>query len=247
MFKSLFCLIILAFQNSTLATVHAWAKSHERQRAKKAYQIFTHMKKRYIESKSKMLKPTVVIYTAVLNACAWPEDESEKEDAFEIAQLTMDELSLGTYGEPNFLSFAAFLCVCCSTLEPGQERDEIVRKTFNECIAMGQVGALVLEKLHIAASAELYHELLDKNRDQNGNLIIPSNWKKNVKGERGVVTDQYSHSKGTTIKRSSMARLKQIEEFRGKSGAYSGASERIPEFEGISWSSRGFEESASDI
>ena len=202
------------------------------------------MKRRYLETKSKMLKPNVVIFTAVLNACAWPEDDSEREDAFEIAQLTMEELSLGTFDEPNFLSFAAFLSVCCSTLDPGEARDDIVRKTFQRCINRGEVAGIVLEKLSTAASPELYHELLDKYRDDTGNLVLPNRWYANVQGERDLGSEV---KKPVSIRRSSMLRLKQIEKYRGTSGAYSGTAKPRPESEGITWSSRGFDDNRPQL
>jgi hypothetical protein len=71
-------------------------------------------------TRAKQLKPNVKSFTAVLNACAQPADDSKKDYEFSIAQLTMAELSLGHYGEPNFLSFPAFLSVCATTLGPGQ-------------------------------------------------------------------------------------------------------------------------------
>jgi hypothetical protein len=223
--------------HSITATIHAWGKSKEKQKARRAYQIFNHMKKRYIENQSRELKPNVVVFTAVLNACAWPETDSEKEEAFEIAQLTMEELSLGVFDKPNFLSFAAFLCVCCSTLDPGEVRDRIVRKTFEQCVEMGQVAGIVLQKLTTAASPELYHELVDDYRNKNGVLELPFSWNANVKGERNagpVHVD--SEAKSASLTKSYKFRLKEIERFRGKSGAYSGEGTAHPEHEGIAWS-----------
>jgi hypothetical protein len=223
------------------ATIHAWARSKEKEKARNAYQIFNHMKKRYFESRSLALKPNVVVFTAVLNACAWPENESEKADAFEIAQLTMEELSLGAFDKPNFLSFAAFLCVCFSTLPPGDERDQIIRNTFEQCIEKGQVAGIVLEKLS-SASPDLYHELTDVYRNKNGVLELPYSWKAKVKGERKVDSVSASTAKPTiaNLDPSSKLRLKEIERFRGKSGAYSGKAKIHAEFEGIEWSQTTF-------
>jgi hypothetical protein len=229
--------------HSIIATIHAWAKSKEKQKARSAYQIFNQMKKRYIESRSGALKPNVIVFTAVLNACAWPETDSEKEEAFNIAELTMEELSLGAFDKPNFLSFAAFLCVCCSTLDPGEVRDRIVRNTFEQCVEMGQVAGIVIQKLTTAASPELYHELVDDYRNKNGDLELPYRWSANVKGERNVGpvlgpvrVDSEAKGASTGLTLASKLRLKEIEGFRGKSGAYSGEGYTHPEDEGIAWS-----------
>eukprot|EP00980_Cylindrotheca_fusiformis_P025322 scaffold13478_cov132-Cylindrotheca_fusiformis.AAC.15 len=219
------------------ATIHAWAKSKEKKKARSAYEIFNRMKKRYLESKSRALKPNVVVFTAVLNACAWPESESEKEEAFEIARLTMEELSLGVFDKPNFLSFAAFLCVCSSTLDQGEVRDRIVRDTFEQCARRGQVAGIVLDKFKTAASPNLYRDLLDGYRGKEGLLVVPFSWNKNVQGERrGEAVHRELEEKCTNLTRESKLRLKEIQGFRGKSGCFSGKGETFPEDEGIVWS-----------
>jgi hypothetical protein len=178
-------------------------------------------------TRAKQLKPNVKSFTAVLNACARPADDLEKDYAFSIAQLTMAELSLGRYGEPNFLSFAAFLSVCATTLDPGQKRDFIVRKTFEDCIKAGQVGHIVLEKLYSAASSDLFDELVRDIRDEKGKFHIPKHWNKKITGERTVgsssIQTAYTGSETNTnnISNSSKQRFKAVRQFGGKSGVYS--------------------------
>lgn len=220
-------------------TIHAWAKSCEKKRARSAYEILQHMRKRYMENYSKRVKPNVVAFTAVLNACSWPEDFSERQEAFQIAQLTMAELSLGTYDKPNFLSYAAFLSVCASTLDEGDYRDEVIRNTFVECVKAGQVGQIVMEKLKVAASHDLYDELVGKYLKDDGTYAIPRMWTLSIKGERSSDT----HDLGTriwknmdSISESSKLRLKAVQKFGGKSGVYScGTAPKRLESEGISW------------
>jgi hypothetical protein len=199
------------------------------------------MRKRYLETKSKSLKPNVIAFTAVLNACARPAEISERADAFEVAQLTMAELSLGTFDKPNFLSYAAFLSVCCSTLAPGEMRDEVVRKTFTQCAEAGQVAQIVLGKLCIAASPELHDELVGKYMNENGVMSLPSSWTQCIKGERsGAAIELGIVSNSSTISRSSKLRLQEVEgKFGGKSGFYSsGKAPQRLESEGISWSKK---------
>lgn len=104
-------------------------------------------------------------------------------DAFGMAKLAFAELSVGTYGKPNFLSYAAYLAVCATTLEVGPERDAETKKVFQECIDAGQVAQIVLEKLHTAASPELLFELIGDQLDEKGRVIIPKEWNRNVQGE----------------------------------------------------------------
>ena len=178
--------------------IHSWARSSERNRARHAHQLLSVMIRKYNDaereysvnntkknkSRSQMLKPNVKTLTAVLNACAWPAESSERADSFAIAQLVMTELSSGTYGKPNFLSYAAYLAVCGTTLDAGPERDAEAERTFRDCINAGEVGKIVLEKLYIAASPKLLHDLLGDHLDGSGQITIPSFWNRSIKGER---------------------------------------------------------------
>lgn len=203
------------------------------------------MRKRYEENFSSSIKPNVVAFTAVLNACARPVDESEREDAFLIGQLTMEELSLGTFDKPNFLSFAAFLSVCSSTLPPGDYRDSVVRRSFQSCADAGAVGNIVLDKLRVAASSELFDDLVGKYFGENGETYLPKKWTTSIKGERAPSTQEndYPASRGRpeTIPRSSKMRLQAVQKFGGKSGIYSsGKAPKRLESEGIQWTRRQF-------
>jgi hypothetical protein len=199
------------------------------------------MRKRYVEKYSKNVKPNVVAFTAVLNACARPMDESEREEAFQIAQLTMAELSLGTYDQPNFLSYAAFLSVCSSTLDEGDYRNEIVRKSFKECAEAGQVGQIVIDKLKMAESREVYEELIMPHITHDGSLSLPRKWTRCIKGERAVDTAlrRQLPTKSVTVPKASKLRLQAVRKFGGKSGVFSSAAapERL-ESQGITWSKR---------
>jgi len=239
--------------------IHAWSRSLEKNRARSAYQLLNIMTRRCHEiqnnsgKKSNLLKPNVKTFTAVLNACARPIEEAEKEDAFAIAQLTMAELSLGAYGKPNFLSFAAFLSVCATTLEPGPERDEIVKSTFEDCVKAGQVGQIVLEKLYVAASSDLFHQLVGEYRDEKGQIHIPKQWNSHIDGERAGGNPFFhvdnGKQDGNNIPKSSVLRLQAVKEFGGKSGAYSrshsGTMVLEEDGEPIIWSKDGFSQTTS--
>ena len=176
------------------SVIHAWARSREDGRARKAYNILNQMRERYHLNNSKSVKPTVAAYTAVINSCNGPLDDFEKEDAFRIAQLTMDELLQGDYDKANFLSYATFLGVCSSTLPPGMRRDYVVLSTFEKCTKAGQVGKIVVEKLKLAASPALYNELLSDKLDEDGVPLLPKEWTRNVRGERNVEPRKYSNN-----------------------------------------------------
>ncbi|VEU40737.1 unnamed protein product [Pseudo-nitzschia multistriata] len=219
--------------------IHTWARSSEKHRARKAYQLLNVMTRRYHDAKRnferkntkrtksmyKALEPNVKTFTSVLNACARPASDSEKADAFAIAQLTMAELSVGTYGKPNFLSFAAYLSVCGTALEVGPERDAEVQRTFENCVKAGEVAQIVLEKLHSAASPELLHELIGAYLDDGGHFALPKHWTKSIKGERPggntFVKAELYEEEASKISKASQQRLEDVSKFGGTSSIYS--------------------------
>jgi len=210
--------------------IHSWARSSEKHRARHAYQLLNVLTRRYHAAKSNyhvrntkknkklinLMKPNVKTFTSVLNACAWPVDESEKDDAFDIAKITMAELSIGIYGKPNFLSFAAYLAVCSSTLDVGSVRDAEVNKTFEDAIKAGQVGQIVLEKLHISASPALLHQLIGPYMNDRGVVQIPRHWNALTEGERAggnySVQVEVNEEDISKISKSNQQRLQELAE-----------------------------------
>lgn len=172
------------------------------------------------------MKPNVKTFTAVLNACARPSDAIEALDAFAIAKLTMAELSLGVYGHPNFLSYAAFLSVCATALEAGPRRDSLVRQAFEDCAKAGEVGMIVLEKLHAAASPALVDELIGRYRSGNAEIQVPLRWKSNVRGEKAsdafMPTPKVTEFDVSKVSKSSQRRFEAVQRFQGQYGSMSG-------------------------
>ena len=227
----------IPFLHFTIAVIHSWARSSENNRARQAQQLLNIMTRRYHDAKKeyknnptkrnksryRLLKPNVKTFTSVLNACARPVNDSEKEDAFEIAKLAMAELSVGTYGKPNFLSYAAYLAVCATTLEVGPERDAETKKVFKECIEKGQVAQIVLEKLYTAASPELLFELIGDQLDEKGQITIPSHWSRSTVGERvgGTGLLQTEANGLRNIPKAFQQRLDDVQKSGGKSSIFS--------------------------
>eukprot|EP00536_Pseudo-nitzschia_multiseries_P000487 jgi/Psemu1/300100/fgenesh1_kg.6_\ len=191
---------------------HVAKSNYETQQTKKTKSLY------------KSLKPNVKTFTSVLNACARPMVPHEKADAFAIAQLTMAELSVGTYGKPNFLSYAAYLSVCATTLDVGPERDAEVKKSFEDCVKAGEVAQIVLEKLHSAASPELLQTLIGDYIDEGGQITIPTHWTRSIKGERTggnslVQVEPYEEAV-SKIPKSFQQRLENASKLRGTSSVY---------------------------
>ena len=157
---------------------------------------------------------------AVINACACPALDLEKEESFRIAQLTFDEICYNQqYGAPNFLTFAAFLRVCATTLNPGTGRDEVVRNIFSQAKNSGQVSVAVVEKLKAAASEALYEELINPNfEESDGSWNFPRSWTRFVKGEQ---TSQGNIQVRDRRSRPEAARLHEVRLLSGAAGRFS--------------------------
>ncbi|CAB9511104.1 Pentatricopeptide repeat-containing protein [Seminavis robusta] len=214
------------------AAIHAWAYSQEEQKATRAYNILSHMRDLYEKQGKEHCKPSVVVYTSVINACANPFLEDEKEPSYQIAQTAMQELcdNQQRYGWPNFLTYAAFLQVCETTLQQ-RKRDEVVRTTFTKCCEAGQAGDIVIEKLRRAASKELYEELMiDTGIEQpnTGIYSLPRSWTRRVPSAQS----RPKRPRKKKLYRPERARMNEVRILRGSAGRYSrGKDENASAFE----------------
>ena len=164
------------------SVIRAYAYSaNEPAKAEKAYKLLSEMRWRYEFDGQKQCRPNTVVFTSAINACAKPARESERMRTFAVCQLVMEELVDSPYGDPNFLTFAAYLQAIASTLDHGEMRDAETERIFKQCCEAGQAGQIVVQKLRAAASPELYETLLESVDDVER---LPLSWTQNVRGER---------------------------------------------------------------
>lgn len=206
-----------------VAAIHAWSHSEEHFKSRRAYEILCHMRDLYKQTSKEELKPNVVAYTAVLNACALPVDKLERESALAIAQLVMEELRIYGHDRPNFLTYAAFLHVLGSTIPNGTRRDDLSRQAFNEARANGQVGYIVLEKLHIA-SPTTYNAIVENitEQDEHGNNVvrIPYSWGRHVVGERDPMTRVIKDDTTKEIQKANYLKLQEVKRKHGMKATF---------------------------
>jgi hypothetical protein len=228
-----------------VAAIHAWSHSEEQHKSRRAYEILQHMRLLYDDTKDEHVKPNVFAYTAVLNACALPVCKSERADALQIAMLVMDELRLYKHDAPNFLTYAAFLHVVGSTLAHDDERrDTLASTAIERAQADGQVGYIVLEKLHIA-SPNTYRAIVKDITEEQGALEvvrIPHPWGRHVVGERDPSRRVLKDDAKWELQKSSYLKLQEVKRKHGKKSSFFGSMDRrkngIPVDEGftIEWS-----------
>ena len=160
----------------------AWARSSAPGKADRALNLFREMKNLY-EAGNKHLRPTVVSFNAVMNACAYTSNTNlqEQNRAIEIAHLMFRELETSKFGEPDQVTYGTFLKVCANQMSDCSSRRQIVESIFKKCCKDGQVGNLVIQQLRAIVDAEQYEALVGRSIFDDIRMEdLPSEWWCNV-------------------------------------------------------------------
>lgn len=138
------------------------------------------MKKLY-DAGNESLRPNVVAYNAVMNACAFTNgDVQENTRAVEIAHAVLKELEQSEHGSPDQVTYGTFLRVVANQMPDCDSRTQVVRFLFKKCCKDGQVGNLVIQQLKGMSTAEQFHTLTGHPLDECKVADLPSEWKRNV-------------------------------------------------------------------
>ena len=92
-------------------------------------------------------RPNEISYTAVINSCAFVplSDARIRRKALDTALFTLRELQDSRYGQPNQVTYGAFIKACVNLLHDDEKRRrEIIIRVFQECCSDGQLGQMVL-------------------------------------------------------------------------------------------------------
>jgi len=147
------------------------------------------MKGLYQQGNHDHLKPNVIAYNAVLNACAFSNSNGglvESSHAMEMAHAIFKEMEQSDCVKPDQITYGTFLKVCANQLPDCSTRQQLVEVLFKKCIRDGQVGNLVLQQLRVMIPDELYVKLL--GRSPNSELSVedlPHEWWCNVVEGKG--------------------------------------------------------------
>eukprot|EP00565_Helicotheca_tamesis_P003951 CAMPEP_0185728158 /NCGR_PEP_ID=MMETSP1171-20130828/3609_1 /TAXON_ID=374046 /ORGANISM="Helicotheca tamensis, Strain CCMP826" /LENGTH=714 /DNA_ID=CAMNT_0028396833 /DNA_START=90 /DNA_END=2231 /DNA_ORIENTATION=- len=160
--------------------INAWARSHNLDKAERALDIHQQMCELY-ESGGRInpkVRPNVVIYNAVMNACAFTMGDSiEQHRAMEIAHSMLTELEKSEHGTPDQITYGTFLKVCANQMPEGETRDQIVNVVFRKCAKDGQVGRMVLQQMKSLANPESYEKLLNRKMEEDIDVDdLPLEW-----------------------------------------------------------------------
>mmetsp|Transcript_37220 Transcript_37220/g.89094 ORF Transcript_37220/g.89094 Transcript_37220/m.89094 type:complete len:724 (+) Transcript_37220:152-2323(+) len=124
------------------------------------------------------IRPNVICFNAVLNACAFTGNEDEKEEAFTIACFAFDQLRGDPDLAPSHISYGTFLKACRKLMPAGDVRDRLVKGLFRRCCSQGLVSHFVLKEM--TAMNVDYQSLLE---GVSGYGNLPPTWSSNVENE----------------------------------------------------------------
>ena len=136
------------------------------------------------------VRPNVICFNAVLNACAFTGNDDEKEEAFAIACGAFDHLRGDPDLAPTDVSYGTFFKSIRKLMPASDVRDRLVKGLFKRCSDEGLVSHFVLKE--VSSMNVDYQSLLEGVTDY-GNL--PLTWSSNVENDVTYKTKQISRKK----------------------------------------------------
>jgi hypothetical protein len=136
---------------------------------------------RLYDAGNKHVRPNVIAYNAVLNACAFTTDDVQEHGrAMEIAHATLNEMKESPYASPDQVTYGTFLRLC-SHLPDCSTRQKVTEALFKKCAKEGQVGSLVLSQLRTMVPDDVYERLVGRRIDEDVQMSdLPKEWWCNV-------------------------------------------------------------------
>ncbi|CAJ1941407.1 unnamed protein product [Cylindrotheca closterium] len=170
------------------STISAWGKTRKFGKAARARSILSKMIKMHQNGVIKA-KPNVHAYTAVINSCAYCENDLlEKRDALQIAVKTYKELVASEHAKPNQVTFATLLTALRNLMPAGEKRAAAAKTVFQHCADAGLVTELVLKRLQSTLSADQLVDIVGGNAISSHGTVntanLPESWTKNTVYER---------------------------------------------------------------
>ena len=166
------------------SAIAAWAKSRRFGKAVRARKLLNRMVQLY-EAGHVKAGPNTHCYTAVINACAYCENEAvDKRNALKIAIATYKELCASSYGTPNKVTYLALLTALRNLLPPGTERTAAVQTVFRNAARDGHVDYQVIRRVQSALTQDELQDLLSaKLVSKKGEVNLgklPVEWTRNA-------------------------------------------------------------------
>lgn len=162
-----------------------WSHSHSKGSYRKTRGILDRQTSLFLSLDGKAgsddCRPDIYGFTTVLSSCAMePGDDTERAKAFNVARSTYIQFlsNKDQYGSPNHVTYGTML-KCVSKLLPrnSPERKKWAKKVFNQAIANGCVGDMVLSRLRESTSSAKEYKALMRGHAKKD---LPASWTRKV-------------------------------------------------------------------
>lgn len=139
------------------------------------------------EDGNKRLKPNIIVYNTVLNACAFTKN-GDKNDALLVALMTFNELRNSKYCKPDAITYGTLLKSFNYLLPKGDKLTMMTTKLFHQCCKDGLYGDLFMNGMRKAVPKETFKELMVNGGAEwsKGNIRPPRDWIRNVNDRRSA-------------------------------------------------------------
>ena len=170
------------------STISAWAKTRKFGKASRARSVLSRMIEMH-ENGAITAKPNTYAYTAVINSCAYCENDLlEKRDALQIAVKTYKEMMASEHARPNQVTFATLLTALRNLMPADQKRAAAAKTVFQHCVDAGLVTDLVLRRLKSTLNADQLAEVVGSSASSCDGALsttsLPCTWSENAFSER---------------------------------------------------------------
>jgi pentatricopeptide repeat protein len=130
------------------SVLHAWSRADSTDKAKEAKRVLDSINARFRHGQS-TCQPDIFSYNTVLNAVAFTSegDTETKEEAFQVAESTFQELKASPHFSPDDITYGTMIKSCRHLLEDEAERLRRIHALVYECYSEGKVGELVSKEL----------------------------------------------------------------------------------------------------
>jgi hypothetical protein len=115
--------------------------------------------------KAVAIRPVTMTYNNVLNACAYSDRTVDnREQILDLALMVFEEAK-GTVGANN-ITYASYIRVIRFFVDNHLERWQMIRKTFRQCCADGQLTPQVLREVKAGLTRHQYELLKNEATDE---------------------------------------------------------------------------------
>jgi len=173
---------------SFTSVLNALAKSKEPDKAVRARKLLDTLIQMHAISKRKTLKPSQIPFNTVLNACAFSATDTtdeQKKEALDVAIATFSELQ--SRDRPDTVSYGNLMKCYHNLMPPGDERNEVALKLFDDCMKDGLVGELVWTEVRRTVQSRVLSRALNLKGGPPSTLVVkdlPRSWTKSVRGDK---------------------------------------------------------------